>query len=102
MRGELRVTDSDGQEIITLNGTTGDIEAGREGRSGDVYLTNDAGDETVAINADPAQVILGGTGLDRGAGRVVIYDDDGNETIRLEGSRGDIWLDGVGWLKDRL
>lgn len=79
--------------IIRLNGNTGEIISGGDGRAGTIRLLNGLRRETVTMDATFANLRMGGNGADgdillfaRAANRL----DDRDASIHLDGESGDI------------
>jgi hypothetical protein len=47
--GALSIRDTDGENIIVLNGLTGNLSLGRNGNGGELFLRDNAGENTIIL-----------------------------------------------------
>lgn len=90
---QLRLTDADGNVVITINGKNGNYEAGTEGHDGDIMLKDAKGKMTIHLNGADGALHLGGSGQD---GDIKLKNADDKQTIHINGRSANVFLGGNG------
>lgn len=94
--GNLKIKNTQNDPLVLIGHTGGGVGVGPNGLKipipvggGAISLNNQVSEETIRLNGETGDLLLGGSGRD---GAFVLFDSQRKETIRLDGKSGQILL----------